>query len=75
MELLLLGDLGFDTNRQSVRPLRATWPICHADWGPVRLCEQAFGTTGTGRQTGQRGGREGGVGLRGAGEASAWQDG
>lgn len=31
-------------------------PICHADEGPVGLCEQAFGTTGTaGQQTGQRG--------------------
>lgn len=38
-------------------------PICHADQGPVRLCEQAFGTTGTvGRRTGQWGG-EGGAGL------------
>lgn len=44
----LVGGFG-DTNRLSVGPLR-TWckrPICHAERGPVRLCEQAFGTTGT----------------------------
>lgn len=42
--------------RSSTRSNMVKRPICHADEGPVGLCEQAFGTTGTaGQQTGQWG--------------------
>lgn len=52
------GDLGTQTGKALVHSER---PICRADRGPVRLCEQAFGTAGTvGRQTGQWGGGGGG---------------
>lgn len=53
------GDLGTQTGKVFVHSER---PICHADRGSVKLCEQAFGTAGTeGRQTGQWGGGGGGV--------------
>lgn len=65
------------TKRLSTQSNMVKQPICHADQGPARLSEQAFGTTGTeGRQTGQWGG--GGwrrFRLREAREASTRKDG
>lgn len=66
----MLGDLGTQTG-SSTQSNTVKRPICHADRRPIRLCEQAFGTTGTvGSDRTVRRRRRGDTG-----EASAWQDG